>query len=418
MQETVPSKLVLQNRATLSQRPPRIGLWLVVLVIVPVLGLLAVMYYLGAAEDGKSIDWNALIAKLLAKAQEDWFELLLVGLAMVASVAQVFYFVMAQHRERLVLDELGMRYVSPLPKALQFIIPSWSFQWSEVRRTEFKTTMAGQQPGFVTVVFHTGLRKRTIRPYLWVDAANFQAPPWTKQARLTRPKPEEVAAQVMSSPIMQFLQAQPHIKLAPLSIDQLKPFALGKNPVALAFVALFFISSVYAFVDAVFLNTETYATGPLYPVYVAGGLAMTLIGVWLMRAAKVPITESLAVAVLTGGAFGAALHPGLLRVNELTDTAGLQNYVYKMIEPAYFVPEQEGLPELRFPERHREFWAQYASGSTQEFQLRKGGLGFYQIDMKPIHNRIRDYYEQKRRPDTGKRQKSMLRLSGLAVLRP
>lgn len=397
MQETVPNKLVLQNRAMLSQRPPRIGLWLVVLAIVPIIGLIAVMYYLGAADNGESIDWNALIAKLLAKAQEDWFELLFVGLAIIASVAQMFYFVMAQHRERLLMDELGMRYVSPLPKALQFIMPSWSFQWSEVRRTEFKTNMVGQRPEFVTLVFHTGLRKRTIRPYLWVDAANFQPPSWKKQVGLTRPKPGEVTAEVMNSPVMQFLQAQPHFKLAPLTIDQLKPFALGKNPVALGFVAVFFISSIYALVDALFLNTETYATEPLYPIYVAGGLTIALIGVWLMRAAEVPITESLAVAVLTGGAFGAALYPGLLRVNELTDTAGLQSYEYKMLEAAYFVPEQDGLPELRFPERHREFWAQYAPGSKQKFELRKGGLGFYQIDMKPIYNRIQDYYEQKRR---------------------
>jgi hypothetical protein len=396
MEETVPTKLVLQNRATLSQRPPRIGLWLVVLAVVPIIGLLAVMYYLGAAEDSKSIDWSALIAKLLTKAQEDWFELLLVGLAIVASVAQMFYFVMAQHRERLVLDELGMRYVSPLPKALQSIMPSWTFQWSEVRRAEFKTNLGGQRPELVTVVFHTGLRKRMIRPYRWVDAANFHPPSWKKQVALTRPKPEEITAQVMSSSVMQFLQTQPHIKLAPLSTDQLKPFALGKNPVALGFVALFFISSIYAFVDAVFLNTETYATEPLYPVYVAGGLAIALIGVWLMRAAEVPITETLVVAVLTGGAFGAALYPGLLRVNELTDTAGLQSYEYKMIEAAYFVAEREGLPELRFPERHREFWAQYAPGSKHEFELRKGGLRFYQIDMKPIYNRIQDYYEQKR----------------------
>lgn len=86
MKDTVPTQLILRNRATLSQRPPRIGLWLVVLAILPIIGLLAVMYYLGATEDGKSIDWNALIAKLLAKAQENWFEGLLAALAIVASV--------------------------------------------------------------------------------------------------------------------------------------------------------------------------------------------------------------------------------------------------------------------------------------------------------------------------------------------
>lgn len=396
MQDRVPAKLVLQNRATLSQRPPRIGLLLVVLAIVPLIAILAVLYYLGAAENGKSIDWSAFVAKMLAKAQEGWLELLLVGLAIIASTAQMFYFVMAQHREKLVLDELGLRYVSPLPRALQFIMPSWSFQWSEIRRAEFKTNTLAQRPEFVTVAFHAGLRKRTIRPYMWVDAANFQPPSWKKQVGLTRPKPEEVIAEVMNSPVMQFLEAQPHIKLAPLRADQLRPFALAKNPVALGFVAVFFIAGTYAFADALFLNTETYATQPPYPLYVAGGLTIALIGVWVMRAAAVPITESLVVAVLTGGAFGAALYPGLLRINELTDTAGLQSYEYEMIEPAYFVPEQEGSPELRFPERHREFWAQYAPGSRHKFEMRKGGLGFYQIDMRPIYDRIRDYYEKKR----------------------
>ncbi len=354
------------------------------------------LYYLGAAENGKSINWSAFIAKLLVKAQEGWLELLLVGLAIVASTAQMFYFVMAQHRERLLLDELGLRYVSPLPKALQFINPSWSFQWSEVRRTEFKTTMARQQPGLVAVVFHTGLRRRTIRPYLWVDAEHFEPPSWKKQVGVTRPKPEEVTAEVMNSPVMQFLQAQPHIKLAPLSVDQLEPFALSKNPVALGFVAVFFISSSYALADALFLNTETYAAEPLYPIYVTAGLTIALLGIWLMRAAEVPIIEALVVATLTGGAFGAALYPGLLRINELTDTAGLQTYEYTMIEPAYFVPEQKGLPELRFPERHREFWAQHTPASRHAFQLRKGGLDFYQIDMRPVYDRIRDYYEKKR----------------------
>ena len=100
MPDSGSAKLVLQNRATLSHRPPRIGLWLVVLGIVALIAILAVLYYLGAAENGKSINWSAFIAKLLVKAQEGWLELLLVGLAIVASTAQMFYFVMAQHRER------------------------------------------------------------------------------------------------------------------------------------------------------------------------------------------------------------------------------------------------------------------------------------------------------------------------------
>lgn len=394
MQDTVPTQLILQNRATLSQRPPRIGLWLVVLTILTIIGLLAVMSYLGATEDGKFIDWNALIAKLLAKAQENWFKGLLAAFAIFASGLQMFYFVTARHRERLVLDELGISYVSPLPNALQFIKPSWWFQWIGIRRAEFKPNAYTKRPEFVTIVFHTGLRKRTIRPYMWVDATDFQPPSWKEQLRLTPPKIEEIVAEVMNSPVMQFIQARPHIKLAPLSLQRLKPFALEKNPVALAFVAVFFVSILYAFADTFIFNAENYTSQPFYLVYVTGGLTLSLIALLLLRGAKVPVTESLVVAVLTGVAFGAALYPGLLRANQLTDTGGLQTYEYKMIEPAYFVHEQDGPPELKFPERHREFWSQYDPGSTQEFELRKGGLGFYQINMKPIYDRIRNYYEQ------------------------
>ncbi len=393
----MPAQLVLQNRATLSQGFPRIGLWLALAAILPVIGFVALILYLSASGDGKPVDWSALITKLIAKAGEDWFELLGAALAILGAALQILYLAASRHRERLLLDELGISYVSPLPKAVQFIHPSWSLQWSNVRRAEFNTNAYAKRPELISVVFHTGLRKRAIRPYMWVDAANFQPPPWRRQVRIAPPKAEEMVAEVMNSPVMRFVQGRPHIKLAPLSLDRLKPFALERNPVALGFVALFFLSIVYAIVDALILNAETYAGEPFLSVYVAAGLTVGLAAALLLRGAKVPITETVVVAVLTGAAFGAALYPGLLRANQLTDTEGLRTYEYKMIAPANFVPEQEGLPELHFPARHREFWSQYEPGSVQEFELRKGGLGFYQINMKPIYDRIRNYYEQRSR---------------------
>lgn len=399
MQDTMPAQLLLQNRALLGPGSPRIGLWFAVATILPLMGLVAVIFYLGATGDGKPIDWNQLITKMMAKAGEDWFELFLAGLALFAAILQILYLGVARNRERLLLNELGMSYVSPMPKALQFIHPSWSLQWSQLRHAEFKTNVYAKRPELVTVVLHAGLGKRAIRPYMWVDAANFQPPPWKKQVRLTPPKMEEqeIVTEVMNSPVMRFIKARPHIKLAPLSLQQLKPFALEKNPVALGFVALFFASITYAFFDGVIFIAESYPGQPFYPVYVTAGLMISLAAALLLRGAKVPIMETIVVAVLSGGAFGAALYPGLLRINQLTDTEGLQTYEYKMIKPAYFVPEQDGLPELRFSARHREFWSQYPPGSTQEFELRKGGLGFYQINMTPIYDRMRNYYENRLR---------------------
>ncbi len=397
MENTLPAQLVLQNRAMLIQGSPRIGLWVALAAILPIIAFVGLILYLGAIGDDKPVDWNALIAKLMAKIAKDWFQVFIAAVGILGATLQILYLAASRYRERLLLDELGVSYVSPLPKALQFLHPSWSLQWSNIRRAEFKTNTYAKRPELISVVFHTGLRQRRIRPYMWVDAATFEPPSWRKQLRVAPLKAEEIVTEVMNSPVMRFVQTRSHVKLTPLKLDQLKPYALERNPVALGFVVLFFVSIVYALVDGLMLNSETYAGQPFLSAYMAAGLTLGVLAALLLRGAKVPITETVVVAVLAGAAFGAALYPGLLRINQLTDKEGLRAYEYTMIAPAHFSPKIEGPPELKFPARHREFWSQYEPGSTERFELRKGGLHFYQINMKPIYKRIRDYYEQKPR---------------------
>ena len=396
MQDTTPAPLALQNRTTIRQSSHRVALWITVLGAFLVLAITAVVLYVVAAKSGASIGWDEIAAEIEKTIREDWLGVLLAVLGVFASALQILYIAASRRLERLVLNELGISYVSSLPKALQFLHPSWSLQWSQIQRAEFKTNAYARRPEFVTLVLHAGLRKRSIRPYMWVDPATYQPPSWKKQLRFVPPNTVEIADAVMSSPVMRFMKTRPHLELAPPDLNQKKPFALEKNPVALGFVGLFFVSIVYAFIDAMIVNPETYVAPPFYTTYVMGGLALGLAAFWLMRASKVPMTEAIAVAVLSGGAFAAALYPGLLRINQFTDTEGLHTYKYKMVEPAYFIPiERDGLPELEFPHRHREFWSQYEAGSIQEFELRKGALEFYQINMQPIYDRINDFYEKK-----------------------
>jgi hypothetical protein len=130
----MPAQLLLQNRATLNQRSPRVGLWLLVGATFVIIGLMVAVLYLIALQSGKPVDWGTILAKLLTKLREDPFRLSFLAVGMLASVLQVFYIALAKQRERLVLDELGIRYASPLPKFLAHISPSWSLQWSQVRR--------------------------------------------------------------------------------------------------------------------------------------------------------------------------------------------------------------------------------------------------------------------------------------------
>lgn len=397
MQATTPAPLALQNRATIRQSSDRILLWIAAVGILVVFGTVAVVFFVVVAKSGKTINWHEIVTWLDSKVREAWLGLFLAVLGIFSSVLQIYYIALSRHRERLVLNELGISYVSPLPAALQFVYPSWSLQWSQIQRAEFKTGAYARRPEFVKLVLHAGLRQRSIRPDLWVDPTTYQPPSWKKQLRISPLSTVAIAEKVMSSPAVRFIQSLPQLKLAPPDLNRMRAFALEKNSAALAFVGVFFVSITYAFVDALILSHETYVAQPFYTVYVAGGTTIVLAAFWLMRTAKVPVREAIAVAVLTGGAFGVALYPGLLRLNQLTDTEGLNSYEYQMREPAYFVPERDGLPAIRFPEHHRVFWSHYAPGLMQEFELRKGGLGFYQINMQPVYDRINDFYEKRSR---------------------
>ena len=393
MQNVTPSGIVLHNRAFVMQRQQRAGLWILIIVTLLVVLILATLLWLPGLLIGKAVDPPALWDRLVENMSKDWFKLFEFALLITAAVSQVLYMTLAQKRERLILTSLGIQYVSPLPAAIQFLRPSWSLPWSQVRRIEFKPSGLTARPEFAVIVLDAGTRKHKLRPYMWVDPVTFQGPSLKDRLRMSRPDPTIIMAEVMNSAIMQFLQMLPNVKIAQPDTNHFGHFALEKNRVALGMVIAFFAFAIYAFADAIIFYPETYAEEPPYDVFAASALALALCAAWAMRRASVPTAENLVVAAMTGAAFGAALYPGMLRVNDLTDTSGLIPYEYKMVEPARFVPLQAGLPELRFPERHGEFWASQNTGQVEKFELRKGGLGFYQINMAPVYDRIQAHYE-------------------------
>ena len=107
--------------------------------------------------------------------------------------------------------------------------------------------------------------------------------------------------------------------------------------------------------------------------------------------AQVPRIETLGLSLLLGGAVGFALYPGVLCLNEATDTEGLRTCEYRLTEYVVFSPVDPDLPVLRFPGQ-ADYWRRFRLGTMHSFELRKGGLGFYQVNMQPVHARMREYY--------------------------
>jgi hypothetical protein len=139
------------------------------------------------------------------------------------------------------------------------------------------------------------------------------------------------------------------------------------------------------------LNEEVHAVEPPLVLFVLAGAIAALAGMLWLVSANVPRIETLGLSLLLGGATGFALYPGVLRLNEATDADGLHAYEYRLTEYVLFSPVDPNLPVLRFP-GHADYWRQFKLGTTHSFELRKGGLGFYQVNMQPVHARMREYF--------------------------
>ncbi len=93
-------------------------------------------------------------------------ELTLFGIFGLFGLLQSGYVLLARGRERLLVDDVGVRYVSPLPGFLQRLRPSWRLQWSQIRYARVETSR--RSPLFLVIVLDAGLVQRKIAPFQWV----------------------------------------------------------------------------------------------------------------------------------------------------------------------------------------------------------------------------------------------------------
>ena len=341
-------------------------------------------------------DWFKL-AKTMAD-RVDPVEVAALSLALTLTLLFQVYAWLAARRERLILGDSGIRYVSPLPAALKFLRPDWTLAWAEVRTARFARSplLAGPMaPGFV---LDAGGVSRSIRPYLWVDEkelAQLEAQTPGQALRVAREtKGEALAAHIESSALMRGIRAKlAHLRINDAACALPSPeFALEKNLRSLIATGLFFALIAYAIADFM-INHETYVETPSYEVFAAAGIGLAVLSIAWLRRGNVPTAESCAIALLLGIGSAAALYPGLLRLNQMTDPVGLQSFRYVLESDALLRPEQEDMPMLAFPDL-KAYWSQFPQGSVHEFSLRKGALDFWQVDMAPVHAQTRKFYSK------------------------
>jgi|SRR5690242_10087515 len=319
-----------------------------------------------------------------------------VGLVVVTAL-HLWYLRRASMYERLHLDMVGIRYLSPLPMLVRVLRPDWSLQWSQVREMRIVVPKAMFHPNLIMIEIDAGPIKRKLQALHWaVDASGAESVPWRERFfsgfRPTREK-DKALQQIEQSSIVRYAR---EAGVSVTTTDRGAPsgFSLEKHRHALVASVLVLALLCYAVVDLA-VNEEIHAVQPPLVLFIlAGALADLVATVWL-GVTGVPRAETLGVALLLGAAVGVALYPGSLRLNQMTDSEGLRTYEYRLTEYVVFSPSAPLLPVLRFP-ADADYWGQFKLGTTHSFELRKGGLGFYQVNMGPVHDKMREYFIRKR----------------------
>jgi hypothetical protein len=344
----------------------------------------------------EEIDWGEVLRRTWRSPARDAWDLVLFITAALVGLAQLIYIKRVQRLERLILTDTGIRYQSALPKLLQFLFPEWSANWNEITRAHFRMKRGIHGPGAIELVLVTYRGEtRRLRPYFWVDPAESELEsPWRALRKIQSTKAPDPRRAVLDSPIVRFVGTRlPRFGTESGWDNIVLPYALETNWRALAAVALLAALMTYALVDFL-INEETYAARAPYGFFaLLGVVAALLAGRWL-RGGNVPYAERVGLAAVLGVTFGVALYPGLLRINQLTDRVGLQTYLYQLQRNGSLAPLQTGPPDLVFP-RYADYWSSFSVGSLHEFRLRRGGLGFYQVDMAPVNDAMHAYFRSR-----------------------
>lgn len=342
-------------------------------------------------------DDTSILEKIGKSIEKDPWKLLEVT----ANTLLVLLMVLAiyiQRREKIVISISGIAFRTPISSRFPAFVSSWTLPWSRIKKAEIHLLMGTAQPA---LLLSDGTKSRKILVNTWVkkdEEEPIQKPSIQELFRYRgiprAPSFEEMKARLEALPLLQALRAHNVPVEYPKQTATGLMFDLQSHPRTKAIVAVFLGLLIYAALDTFFID-ETYVENFQWTTWAAAGLITAFVAQRWITDPKIPKIVSIGLAVMLGLGVAVALYPGLLRINQLTDEVGLQPHEYVLRQYAELTPVEEGLPTVRF-NSYGDYWRQFPLGSSHRLYLRRGGLGFYQLDQAPLVDAMRSYYEKQR----------------------
>jgi len=385
-----------QRRASTAERWAVSGIFVVIFGSV----VAAVFLVFGGAFDMDPDVLANKFAQIPGKLREHPIDVIQILLILFAMAASIWYPRRAAKLERVFLDATGVRYQSPLPDFLRPLRPSWSLQWSQLRELRIAVPKATYHPNLVFLEFDAGEVRKKLQALYWVPEDSKARVPeellsWRDRFFVgsgSARERERILRAAEQSPIILYAK-QVGVKVTTGAMRQ-PGFTLESNRHTLAAAIIVIVLVLYTLFDMM-LPDESYAVDPPLVLFALGGAIAALAAMLWLAFSGAPRPVGLGLALLLGAATAFALYPGALRINEATDSEGLHSYEYRLKSYSVFEPVDPKLPPLDFS-NFNDYWGQFKLGTTHQFELRKGGLGFYQVDMAPVRDRMRAYFSGKR----------------------
>ena len=300
----------------------------------------------------------------------------------------------ARLKDKIVVDESGIAFQRTSRLRLPFTPRGWFFPWARLRKIELSLVLGAASP---VLVLSDGTRTRRVPVHEWVvsDTPRETVLRLQKERMQTRRKriaPEEALRLAEESPLLRALRTR-GVAIQRPDVSSPLVFDLLKNRHAAAAVALLAVIGLYGVVDLVLFD-ETYAGSFPWALWTMAGVVVAVLTYRWLSAAKLPFAVAIALALMIGLDAGFAMYPGLLRLNQFTDTAGMHAHEYVLREYVRLEPLEAGLPVIEF-NQGIEYWQQFKPGASYTLYLRHGGLGFYQLDIASVYAETRAFYEKR-----------------------
>ena len=294
-------------------------------------------------------------------------------------------------RQRIHLYDRGIDFTGGTGGIFEFLLRDWSVRWEEIDELLWQVGRRNFLASRLVLV--TRQDSHRVAPWAWVQADRKVDRLFARISGDT----ETARSQLNASAFIKALSIhRPDLDVEVKDPGTAKKHSKGSadiTPFTGVIAGVFSLLVLYFGVEIYFTANEFYAgAGPVFWL-IACGLAGSALAFILLLVFEPDRKDSIIYALLFGLGVGLAAHPFLVRVNTWTDLGGLKSHEYRLNNEQVWIATNDGPPDLDLYLSSSDWWQRFKPGDTYTFELRQGGLGFWQVNMDPVYNDQKAFYE-------------------------